>query len=194
MRFKLVFIAWFTVALVAGALGLPAGLHPPFPQVLLLTLTGLVVAAGMFVPPFRHWLLTLTWQSIVAIHLTRFVGGYFIYLCRHGELSCAWALPAGIGDLVVAILALSLLLTRAANSRLWPLIVWNFIGLADILAVVGRAAFIALQNPASMAALLRLPLSLLVTFLVPIIIAGHLLVFARMRKGQRGDWPNPAMQ
>jgi hypothetical protein len=45
--------------------------------------------------------------------------------------------------------------------------------------VVVRAATTALQDPSSMAPLVRLPLSLLVTFLVPIIIASHVLVFAR---------------
>lgn len=181
MRFKLIFLTWLALALVAGALGWPARLRPPFPQVLLLSLTASLVATGLLWHSFQQWLLAQTWQSIVAIHMTRFVGVYFIYLCRHGELSCAWAIPAGIGDVIVASFALALLLTKAANSRLWLLLVWNVLGSVDIAMVVGRAAITALMDPASMAALLRLPLSLLVTFLVPIIIASHLLLFAQMR-------------
>jgi hypothetical protein len=54
----------------------------------------------------------------------------------------------------------------------------------DILFVVATASRLALGDPDSMNALLRLPLSLLVTFLVPIIIADHVMVFWRI--GARG--------
>jgi hypothetical protein len=40
-------------------------------------------------------------------------------------------------------------------------------------------------DPASMQALLVLPLSLLPTFLVPLIIASHVLIFARLRRTVR---------
>ena len=61
------------------------------------------------------------------------------------------------------------------------LLLWNALGLLDILFVVADAAKQALVDPTSMAALLHLPLSLLVTFLVPLIIGSHLLIFARLR-------------
>jgi hypothetical protein len=53
--------------------------------------------------------------------------------------------------------------------------------LADILYVVGTAARLAFADPASMSALLRLPLALLPTFLVPLIIASHVFIFSRLR-------------
>jgi hypothetical protein len=61
------------------------------------------------------------------------------------------------------------------------LFIWNGYGLIDILFVVATAAAEGRANPASMAALLRMPLSLLATFLVPLIISSHLLLFARLR-------------
>jgi hypothetical protein len=182
MRFALIFLVWLAVAVAAGASGLPARLRPPFPQVVLLALAALLVMAGVFWTAFRRWLLALPWSAIVAIHLTRFVGLYFIYLCKQGELSCAWAMPSGIGDIVVAVLAAVLLVTRAPEERAWTLLAWNVIGFADIAMVVVRAATTTMNDPASMTALLRLPLSLLVTFLVPIIVASHILLFARARR------------
>jgi hypothetical protein len=53
-------------------------------------------------------------------------------------------------------------------------------GAIDILFVVATASRLALADPDSMNALLHLPLSLLVTFLVPLIIADHVVVFWRV--------------
>ena len=52
--------------------------------------------------------------------------------------------------------------------------------LADILFVVVTAARLGVADPESMAALLRLPLSLLPTFLVPLIIASHVVLGVRL--------------
>ena len=59
------------------------------------------------------------------------------------------------------------------------------LGLLDILFVVATAARLAGADPDSMSALLRLPLSLLVTFLVPIILADHVVVFWRIAARRR---------
>ena len=95
--------------------------------------------------------------------------------------ACSFARPAGWGDIVVATLALVLLVCWkfVASKRGW-VGGWNALGLLDILLVVANAARHAMANPASMAALVRLPLSLLPTFLVPLIIAGHFLIFVRL--------------
>src|SRR5262249_4390061 len=93
----------------------------------------------------------------------------------------AFAVPGGWGDVVVATLALALLIVGGALDRRPRLVgAWNALGLLDILFVVATAARLALADSDSMNALLRLPLSLLVTFLVPIIIADHLGVFWRV--------------
>jgi hypothetical protein len=86
--------------------------------------------------------------------------------------------PGGWGDIIVATLALGLLLAGGKlDGRPGLVGAWNAFGLLDILFVVATASRLALADPDSMNALLRLPLSLLVTFLVPIIIADHVVVF-----------------
>ena len=54
----------------------------------------------------------------------------------------------------------------------------------DIVFVVCSALRLGLHDWGSMAPLRELPLSLLPTFLVPLIITSHVLIFARMRKRQ----------
>ena len=65
------------------------------------------------------------------------------------------------------------------SSRPVLALLGGWLALALGAGLSGRVA--ALQPPASMAALLRLPLSLLPTFLVPLIIASHVQLFRRLR-------------
>jgi hypothetical protein len=132
------------------------------------------------------WLDALDLRAVVALHLTRFVGVYFLLLYAKGDLPFGFAVPAGWGDTLVAASAVVLLLKwpAVARHRRW-LVVWNLAGFVDIILVVASAAKHALADPGSMAALLRLPLNLLPTFLVPLIIASHILIFVRLQRDPR---------
>jgi hypothetical protein len=175
-------LLWLTAAVVLGAAGIVARLQPPGPQLVLGGLTVALVAAGAYLRPFRRWLRTVDLRIPVALHLTRFVGANFLVLYQRGELPYAFAVPGGIGDIIVATIALGLLLfVSPSGPRGRTLYLgWNFLGLLDILGVVATAATLAIKDPSSMQALTKLPLSLLPTFLVPIIIASHILLFVRL--------------
>ncbi len=176
-------LAWLAAAILLSATGRVALLRPPEPQLVLAGLTILLVLAGAFLPGFRVWLAGLNLRQIVALHLTRFVGAWFLVLYGRGELPWAFAVPGGWGDIAVATgaLGLVLLVPDLAANRRW-LSVWNWLGLADLVAVIATASRLALTDFTSMSALLRLPLSLLPTFLVPILLASHLLLFQRLRR------------
>lgn len=177
---------WFVSAFALGASGRLARLHPPAPQLVLAGLTILLIGCGVVFSGFRRWAAELDARSILVVHLTRFVGFYFLLLHRRGELPYAFAVPGGWGDILVASLALLILLrVPAPEQRPHVLAGWNLLGFVDLLLVVGTAARLALADPGSMQALLRLPLSLLPTFLVPLLIASHVLLFWRMRREVR---------
>lgn len=183
-RYIVVGLAWLLVALVLGAAGQVARWRPPVPQIVLVGLTALVLLAFVARPRFRGWLRALDLRWLVALHLTRFVGIYFLVVYyRDRALPRAFAVPGGWGDIIVATLALCLLV---AGGRLEPrrLLVglWNTLGLIDILFVVATATRLAVADPDSLNPLLRLPLSLLPTFLVPLIIACHVVVYWRLSR------------
>jgi hypothetical protein len=64
------------------------------------------------------------------------------------------------------------------------LLIWNTLGLIDIIFVVFSALRFGLKDWQSMHALRELPLSLLPTFLVPLVIASHVLIFARLARAR----------
>ncbi|MDB6126244.1 MAG: hypothetical protein JWM35_140 [Verrucomicrobia bacterium] len=174
---------WFFAALLVGRFALLQRVPPAAVQGTLLALTALLVVAYKGWPAFRAWADSLDLRAIVALHVSRFVGFYFIYLYRQGALPYAFAVPGGIGDIIVAALALVVVFGGFSDETRRRLItIWNVVGFVDILMVVVSAARLGLADPSSMRALTILPLSLLPTFLVPLIIATHLLIFARIRR------------
>ncbi len=178
LKAGLVLLLWFAAACVLGFSGKVAFLRPPLPQVVLSGLVAALLLANGLLPGLREWLRAIPLSWLVAVHLTRFAGFYFLWLHEHKELPYAFAVPGGVGDVIVASLAASLMTLRPASR--WAYAAWNTLGLIDILFVVITAARLALANPESMAALLRLPLCLLPTFIVPLIIFSHIVIFERL--------------
>jgi hypothetical protein len=180
-------LGWLAAAIVAGGAGFVRLLPPRAVPAVLFGLAAVVLATGWRHAGFRAWLAAVDERWLVALHLTRFVGFYFLYLHARGELPYAFAVPGGWGDIAVASLAAALLPwgpPRDGRRRL-AYMVWNGLGLADILFVVATAARLVLDEPGSMAALQRLPLSLLPTFLVPLIVASHVVLGVRLVRGDR---------
>jgi hypothetical protein len=149
---------------------------PWYPQAIVFVVAALVLALRM-VRPLRAWALTTDIRSLIAFHLIRFVGFYFLFLYSLGELPYNFAVFGGWGDIAVAVLAL-VVMFFCAKSRS-ALVVWNLLGLADIVAVAATAARDEMAVPGSMHLLDRFPLILLPTCIVPLILVTHLLMLVR---------------
>ena len=161
--------------------------RPPLPLILIVSLSAAVLLLFWRSSRFRAWSLNVDIRALLLIHVSRFVGIYFLVLHARGQLPYAFAVPGGIGDIAAAATALVLsVYSRTPAGTPWRVIfAWNVFGLIDILLVVAAAAKLGMANPESMRALLTLPLSLLPTFLVPIIISTHIIIFARLRVNPR---------
>jgi hypothetical protein len=137
---------------------------------------------------FRRWFYRIDLRLPVLFHLTRFVGIWFLILHGRGRLPYAFAVPGGWGDILAATgaILIALLFLPIRNSlRWWVVFLWNTFGLLDILMVVSTGARLALANIDSMAELTAFPLNLLPLFVVPLIIATHILIFARLSQERR---------
>jgi hypothetical protein len=152
------------------------------------TLTALVLLACWKVRTIRACVLNVDVRWLVLLHLTRlFAGAYFLVLCQRRQLPCAFATPAGLGDIFVAVLALAVVGAMRTQFAKMFLLSWNTLGLIDIILVVSSAFRFGLKDWQSMHALRELPLSLLPTFLVPLIIASHVLIFVRLIRARIGS-------
>jgi hypothetical protein len=190
VKFWLTGLLWLLAAIALGSSGVLRQVRPPGPQIMICGLTGGLIVACWLSRSFRDWLKAVDLRVVVALHLTRLVGFYFLWLYGRGELPYRFAVPGGWGDIIVAAGAAIILATWSRFGRRgMVLLVWNVYGLIDILFVVATAAAEGRAAAASMAALLRMPLSLLATFLVPLIITSHLLIFARLPTGSAGSSP-----
>jgi hypothetical protein len=175
-------ILWLLLALITAASGLFARLVPPLPQAVLLGLVLIQVLMFAFYPGFRTWCMSVDLRALVLFHITRFVGIYFLILYSRGKLPYDFAVPGGWGDIAAAVYAVLIVAyVKPEGKTGWAIyLLWNLLGFIDISFVVLTAARLALSNPGSMAELLKLPLALLPTFVVPLIIFTHLVIFARL--------------
>jgi hypothetical protein len=172
--------AWLCFALAGGAAGSFRNASAGMVALTVWGLAALVLLACWKISFVRNWVATIDLRRVIALHLIRFVGIYFLILAQRGRLPLGFARPAGFGDIVIASAAVVLLAAPGLRSWQKLLRLWNFIGFIDILFVAFSAIRFGLQDWQSMAALRTLPLSLLPTFFVPLIIASHVLIFVRL--------------
>jgi hypothetical protein len=176
-----VLVIWLILALLLSLAGVFHQLPIPMPM-LGGGITVLVLAVLIASPTWRRRALEHGFKPLIALHLTRFVGFYFLWLYSLGVLARNFAVPAGWGDIIVAVLAIPLLIVRDWDAPTWRtyLLAWNLFGLADILMVIAMALRMAIADPGFRNAFASLPLSLLPTFIVPLVIASHALMLREL--------------
>lgn len=185
LTIRVVLWVWLAAAIYVGHSRFLAQLPPLAVPAVVLSLTILLVLAYRRIAPLRTWIDAIDLRILVLLHVVRFVGIYFLVLGQRGIIPQRIALPAGVGDIAVAVLALVVALYPFSEStRSRAIYYWNIFGLVDILLVIFSGARTALAGSRDLAAFTQLPLSLLPTFLVPLIIASHLAIFRRLDRSR----------
>ena len=170
---------WALIALFISLSGLPGRVPLPLPQILIAGLTvifplGLLVSSGL-----RQWVSARDLYGLTLFHLWRILPGIvFLQLYQRQLLPRLFAVPAGWGDIVVAVtapLAAALLLRHR-----WPLLLWHVLAMLELVNVVAIAAGIGLGRPTGLEPLRHFPLSLLPLFLVPLTLQAHIAALFKL--------------
>lgn len=178
--------AWLAAALALGGSGAMAGL-PLTPPVVAGVVTAAALLALSFADRARAAILERGPAPLIALHLVRF-GAIASVAPGDGFLPRGFAVRAAWGEVAVALAAITLLLAAVpadTRGRRVGLAAWNVFGLVQILVVMGMATRLAIAGMPT-DPFTRLPMSLLPTFLVPLFVASHVLLFVWLRRAPAG--------
>jgi hypothetical protein len=186
-------VGWLVLAFVLAK----SGFFESDPQTTLLTPIGpavvvptLVGCALLALAPVRSAIASIPLHWLVGVQFYRVAGAVFLVAWLQDDMPAQFALPAGIGDVLVGLAApfVALNLARVGVDRAWPRVTaWCALGIAD-LAVAVTCGFLtapssfqqfALSDPN--AAITSYPMVLIPAFAVPASIVLHVYVLARLR-------------
>ncbi|MDQ3037392.1 MAG: hypothetical protein M3Y87_33665 [Myxococcota bacterium] len=188
-RWIAAFALWLAAALGASASGLLSLDRLPLVPLFLGGGVAALALAYARVPSFRDFAQRIDLRVVIAVHLVRApIGIAFLVLESFQRLDPIFATRAGWGDILAGALAIVALLAVPASTRARRSIVraWNVVGLADILMVVATAQYLIFfsGHPETLAVMAGFPWGAIPLCIVPIVIATHLLVFARLRRDE----------
>jgi hypothetical protein len=187
-------VAWFVMAFATSLSGFyrpPAGSAPTIQWGLL---TPIVVGLLLFLswPLLRRTLAIIPNSWIVGVQLYRTLGVVFLLLYAGGHLPGLFALPAGIFDVLVGILApiVAAAYARSPEGASRSVRFWNLLGITDLVVAVGLG-FVTSPSPFQLAAfdhpnqlIGMFPLVLIPVFAVPLSILLHLASLQKLRQDQ----------
>jgi len=179
-----ILVAWFAFALMGAAFGIfraPTG-RPPIPVALAASIPIVVFLISFAVSRgFRDFVLGLNPRVLTMVHSWRLVGFMFLVLYSYHILPGMFALPAGWGDILIGATAPLVALKLANRKHLKSFVVWQILGITDLLTAIATAATTAIIRPQGIGpdAMAVLPLSLVPTFFVPLLLMLHLICLAQ---------------
>jgi hypothetical protein len=183
---------WFVLAVTLALLGIYSGAAGTIPT----------IQFGLAIPILLGCLLIWRWpavsrlidavprQWVIAIQVFRMEGVTFLVLYSSHLLPGLFALPAGVGDVAVGLLAAAIGIgaSRGWQLRARTVLRWNLLGIADLLVAV-TTGFLTAPSAFQMFAFDRpnelismFPLVLIPTFLVPLAILLHIISLIQLRR------------
>jgi hypothetical protein len=186
---------WLAMIVAVAALGgLTPGALGPIPANLLpfAGLLALLFAGWFLVPQFRTALLSVPLWAMVGVHAGRLGGVFFLLLYADGRLSAPFAPAAGVGDMIIGVLAIPLAAMLALGldiRRAW-LRLWNAFGALDLVIAVSLGLLSAPGTPFRVftegpgtQAMTAVPWVLIPAMLVPILFLVHVAIATKLRAG-----------
>jgi hypothetical protein len=186
-----VLAGWAVVAALLARRGFfqPPDLHSPPPVGIALGLALGVFALCLLVSPSLRGLLT-NQRHLILLNLWRLVGAVFLLLMANDQMPALWALPAGIGDVIVGVAAPWIARQLETPEGKRRAIFFTLFGMADLVVAVGLGvmtspgpAHVFRTTPTSELAT-QFPLALVPTFLVPLAFILHVVSLWQLLGGR----------
>jgi len=180
-----IIVGWFVLAVTASALHLfengenRLGLGVGFAALIPMALFALWFSTS---EAFQKFAMSLNPRTLTAIQTWRILGLTFVVLQARGILPGIFAFPAGYGDMAIGATATWVAWKLANATHRNSFILWQVLGIADLVIAVTLGTTARLLSPASsMAAMTVLPLSLIPTFVVPLLLILQIICIAQAR-------------
>jgi hypothetical protein len=197
-------VGWAALVFLLGARGAFAAHADRFdPWVPLAVTVPVLVGVLLFstVPSLRRLAATLPTPWLIGLQVYRVVGFTFVIAAWQGRIPFEFALPAGLGDFAIGLLAplVALSLARGRRGSHALAVAWNLAGIADLVVAVTLGV---LTSPSTIqvlalghanAEVTRFPFVLIPAFAVPASLLLHGLTLWRLG-GSRRPARSPASQ
>jgi hypothetical protein len=182
-------VAWAVLSISASALHVftnnAARLGPAVGLAALIPVVGFSV---WFVasPGFRTFAMSLNPRLLTLVQTWRIGGFTFLALNAFGILPAVFALPAGWGDVLIGATAPLVAWRLAQSDHKNSFLLWQGLGIVDLVMAVtlGTTARLISPHGAAMTAMTVLPLSMIPTFVVPLLLMFHIICIAQATR-----WP-----
>jgi len=134
-------------------------------------------------------------QWIVSVQVYRALGAIFLVLYAAGRMPGVFAWPAGVGDVIVGLLApvVGIAYARRPQSAAGLVRTWNLLGITDLIVAL-TTGFLTSPSPLQMFAfdtpnvlISAFPLAMIPVFLVPLSILLHLASLKKLRSAQHAQ-------
>lgn len=198
-----VLLGWFGIAFALGFLEVYRAVSDriptlPFGILVPIIIGGLVIVRSSTMARVldavpQHWL--------IGVQLYRALGAIFLILYGAGKMPGLFAWPAGLGDVLVGVLApvVSVAYARGPEKNGDLVSAWNIFGMVDLIVAVATGfstspspfQLFAFDQPNELVSMF--PLVLIPTYLVPVSVLLHIASLTKLHRAVRHMEVQPVM-
>jgi hypothetical protein len=122
-----------------------------------------------------------TTSVLIGVHTWRILGIVFLWGMTQGLLDPAFAIPAGIGDILIGVTAIpfALFLWKGYSWSKYAVVVWSVLGIADLVNAVTLG--VITNSDFSTSTMATFPWILVPTVAVPLALTLHGITLYRLR-------------
>lgn len=194
-------VSWFFAALLPVWRGFYQGSPNSIPTIPFGLVIPIAVGVVLYwrLPAIKRIVASVPQRWIVSVQVYRVLGVIFLVLYAGDRLPGEFALSAGVGDVLVGLLApvAGIAYARRAPGSVGLLRAWNLLGLADLISAI-TTGFLTSPSPLQMLALDRpnalisaFPLAMIPVFLVPLSVLLHLASLEKLRRTKAAPVKEP---